>query len=136
MFVCLCVRYGQECCYSDSTLVTGSPAGGSVDSISQEVNVWGHIREDIIPYTHCCLGPQSNCLEYYKYRPSDNGARYSPDPPGQFVQILVQLICSSWRGEGHSQNSYKKPSNNFSSCLGDYVFAESLPEMAQDYIHL
>jgi len=60
-----------------------------VDSISPDVNVWEHIREDIIPYLYCCLGPQNSCLDYYKYRPSDNGARYSPAPPGQFASLSL-----------------------------------------------
>ena len=74
---------GNQCCYKkDGTLNVGPPGGGTVDRYSPEVAFWKHQLHDVVPFLLCCKGLFSNCEEYYKHRPSDNGSRFMPDPPG------------------------------------------------------
>ena len=50
-----------------------------------------HIREDILPYIYCCkAGKFSMCDSYYQRRPSDNGAKYQPPPPGIVHKVYVK----------------------------------------------
>ena len=71
---------GQQCCYRNNALVVGPPGGGTVDLVSPDVDFIGHLIQDVIPYLLCCkAGIFSNCAEYYRHRPSDDG--YPPPPP-------------------------------------------------------
>ena len=62
--------------------MVGAPGGGSVDKVSP-LNVFDHLKEDVLPAIYCCFGPFSNCDAYYQKRPSDNGERYNPPNPGK-----------------------------------------------------
>ena len=44
-----------------------------------------HIRDDVLPYVYCCKGEfkEYTCDMYYKRRPSDDGSRFSLQPPGK-----------------------------------------------------
>lgn len=77
--------YGQQCCYINGNLVVGN-SGGSVDKVAPS-DVFGHIREDIIPSVFCCRGEASDCSTYYRHRPSDNGSTFNPPNPGN------KLVC-------------------------------------------
>ena len=71
---------GQQCCYRNNTLVVGPPGGGTVDLVSPDVDFIGHFIQDVEPYLLCCkAGIFSDCAEYYRHRPSDDG--YPPPPP-------------------------------------------------------
>ena len=76
---------GQECCYNSQSLVVGPPGGGSVN-LQPSVDFMSsvkHITEDFIPFLYCCkAGQYSQCDKYYEKRPSDDGTRYQPPPPG------------------------------------------------------
>uniref|UniRef100_A0A1X7TZR4 EGF-like domain-containing protein n=2 Tax=Amphimedon queenslandica TaxID=400682 RepID=A0A1X7TZR4_AMPQE len=80
----------NECCYDTSgQLIIGPTSGGSVDKASPIgsdssnylSSLLSHQQEDILPYIHCCKGSMTNCNEYYKRRPSDNGTAYVPPIP-------------------------------------------------------
>ena len=61
---------GQQCCYGDDgALVTGQPAGGSVDIVSPFVDFNAHLMNDLLPYAYCCRGGQL-CNQYDELRPS------------------------------------------------------------------
>ncbi len=73
----------QECCYDDrGFLITGSHNGGAVKKVSKDVSRARHFDEDTRPYLLCCTGLTPNCGLYYTKRPSDDGSRFSPPPPG------------------------------------------------------
>ncbi len=85
------MRSGQQCCYLDNgILATNSPSGGTVDLVSPEIDTREHIVMDVIPAITCCLVPFSNCDTYYDKRPSDNGNRYNPPPPGMSELCMVR----------------------------------------------
>ena len=89
------MRSGQQCCYlASGELITNAPAGGTVDLVSPEINMLEHFIVDVIPSITCCLIPFANCELYYAKRPSDNGERYNPPPPGmlQRLQIIFHFI--------------------------------------------
>ena len=77
---------GQQCCYDDDgQLVVGPPGGGTVD-LYAPIGYFGkllHFYHDVRPFYYCCKGEFSDCREYYKHRPSDDGSRYVLQPPGQ-----------------------------------------------------
>ena len=78
--------YGNQCCYdNDGELVVGSPGGGTVDRVSPgDGKKTDHFLEDVLPWFYCCKGLFSNCRDtYYRFRPSDDGARFNPPPPGE-----------------------------------------------------
>ena len=78
------MRSGQQCCYyANGDLATSSPAGGTVDLVSPEVSTLEHFLVDVLPSVACCFGLFSNCEAYYEERPSDDGSRYNPPPPGE-----------------------------------------------------
>ena len=85
-YICTCSGSpGQECCYNaEDNLVVGSQSGGSVNRFAPVDfdSFYQHIQHDIIPYVHCC--PRA-CREYYIRRPSDDGTRYRPLPPGDYA---------------------------------------------------
>ena len=80
---------GQQCCYrQNGNLIVGPGSGGTVDLIAPNsfTNSVRHYYDDIIPAVFCCNGHESEssvtCEFYYSNRPSDNGSRYNPPPPG------------------------------------------------------
>lgn len=82
------MKSGQQCCYdSDGTLLVGPPAGGTVDLVSPELEIsrLEHFIDDVIPAIACCTGLFSNCDVYYEKRPSDDGSRFNPPPPGEYI---------------------------------------------------
>ena len=87
---------GQQCCYRNDALVVGPPGGGTVDFVSPDVDFIGHFVEDVVPYLLCCkAGILSNCAEYYRHRPSDDGYPPPPPPPPpgiSYIKIAVQLV--------------------------------------------
>lgn len=73
---------GQECCYnSNGELIVGSQSGGSVNRFAPVDfdSLHKHIEHDLIPNIYCC---PIVCPMYYEIRPSDDGSRYVPPPPG------------------------------------------------------
>ena len=54
-----------------------------MDKVSPDRSLWQHLVQDVLPYIYCCFLPQSDCAAYYRHRPSDNGSRYNPPPPGE-----------------------------------------------------
>ena len=88
------LKEGQECCYDDNgNLTIAQINGGSVNKYAPKdySSSVDHIREDILPYIYCCkAGKFSRCDKYYQRRPSDNGARYQPPPPG----TIVVCVCA------------------------------------------
>ena len=88
------LKEGQECCYDDDgNLTIGQTDGGSVNKYAPKdyKSSVDHIREDILPYIYCCKAGSllSQCSNYYQRRPSDNGAKYQPPPPG----TIVVCVC-------------------------------------------
>ena len=83
---------GQECCYdTEGGLVVGPPGGGNVNKQAplDFMSSVKHIVEDFIPYLQCCkAGTYSQCNKFYEKRPSDDGRRYQPPPPGMYLCIL------------------------------------------------
>ena len=78
---------GQQCCYDDNgNLVTGQPGGGTVDRYAPNTFTGRlkHLRHDILPYIYCCRGDFKDytCDRYHKKRPSDDGSKFSLQPPG------------------------------------------------------
>ena len=82
-------RSGQQCCYNENNLVVGYPGGGSVDQVSADVNESQHFIDDILPFILCCKTEFPSCARYYERRPSDNGSRYNPPPPGNKHAIFL-----------------------------------------------
>ena len=86
---------GQQCCYDDDgQLVVGPPGGGTVD-LYAPTGFTGkglHFYHDVRPFYYCCKGEFSDCREYYKHRPSDDGSRYVLQPPG-IVHALLWSAC-------------------------------------------
>ena len=77
----------QECCYDESgNLLVGSPDGGSANRYAPVdfTTYHEHIQHDLVPRSFCC---PRNCITYYRWRPSDDGSKYSPLPPGQCTPI-------------------------------------------------
>ena len=62
-------------------LVVGSQSGGSVNRYApiDIESFYDHIQHDVLPKVYCC---PLFCLDYYSQRPSDDGKRYRPPPPG------------------------------------------------------
>ena len=60
----------------------GPPGGGSFDIKSPDVDFWGHMGRDVLPWYACCAFSE-NCNKYYQVRPSDDGKRYVPPPIGK-----------------------------------------------------
>ena len=94
------LKEGQECCYDDNgNLTIEQPNGGSVNKFAPKdyKSSIDHIREDILPYIYCCkAGIHSQCANYYKRRPSDDGARYQPPLPGTVaMHVLNHRISTS-----------------------------------------
>ena len=83
---------GQQCCYRrDGSLLTGPSSGGSVDLTAPNgfENSVRHFYDDVIPAIFCCKGRESESSVtcgaiYYSNRPSDDGSRYNPPPPGNY----------------------------------------------------
>ena len=80
---------GQQCCYrQDGRLIVGPGSGGTIDLVAPNdlTSAVRHFYEDIIPAIFCCKGhaieSQVTCQLYYNHRPSDDGSRYNPPPPG------------------------------------------------------
>ena len=95
------LKEGQECCYDDNgNLTIEQPNGGSVNKFAPKdykSNI-DHIREDILPYIYCCKAGKDHslCANYYKRRPSDDGARYQPPLPGTVVMhVYIHRIGTS-----------------------------------------
>ena len=87
------MRSGQQCCYDeDGNLATNAPAGGTVDLISPEISPTEHFIEDVLPSIACCFGIFPNCEGYYEHRPSDDGSRYNPPPPGDKEELPVTPV--------------------------------------------
>ena len=81
-----CSSPGQHCCYdNEGALLVGPSEGGSVDRISPDSDVAGHFTADIRPFILCCKTAVSDCQSYYEKRPSDNGMRFNPPPPGIYI---------------------------------------------------
>ena len=74
---------GQQCCYDElGNLVVGAPGGGSVDQVSEDVSESQHFTVDVLPFVLCCKTQFPDCAKYYERRPSDDGSRFNPPPPG------------------------------------------------------
>ena len=72
----------QECCYDENgNLLVGSPGGGSANHFAPVdfATYHEHIQHDLVPRSFCC---PRNCMNYYRWRPSDDGRAYRPPPPG------------------------------------------------------
>ena len=85
---------GQQCCYQQNgSLIIGPGSGGTIDSVAPNglINSVRHFFEDIIPAVFCCNlhTSQVTCRLYYDNRPSDDGSRYNPPPPG----IHLRSFC-------------------------------------------
>ena len=79
---------GNQCCYgSNSQLLVGPLGGGTVDLVPREISEGRHFIRDVLPYLLCCKGSLFNCNNYYRHRPSDNGRRYNPPPPGMYRKL-------------------------------------------------
>ena len=64
-----------------------------------------HFYDDIIPAVFCCKGytvdAMNPCGVYYEHRPSDNGSRYNPPPPGKIAcQACIHTNPSKKTGAG------------------------------------
>ena len=83
--------HGNQCCYDQQgNIIVGPPGGGTVDRVAPGRSKIDHFFEDVLPFIWCCKGEFSNCRDtYYRYRPSDDGSRYMPAPPGE---ILLKFI--------------------------------------------
>ena len=78
--------HGNQCCYNETgRIIVGPPGGGTVDRVAPGRSVKDHFYEDVLPFIWCCKGDFPNCATYYRYRPSDDGSRYNPPPPGECV---------------------------------------------------
>ena len=101
------LKEGQECCYNDNgNLTIGQINGGSVNKYAPKdyKSSVDHIREDILPYIYCCKADKfSQCDKYYQRRPSDNGARYQPPPPGMIVVCIYMCMYGN-----HKRSCYRK----------------------------
>ncbi len=86
---------GQQCCYkSDGNLVKGESAGGSVDTMSPNVDYNRHISDDVVPYIICCQAADitsTKCDEYYQWRPSGTETEYALPVPGK--QAFISLTA-------------------------------------------
>jgi hypothetical protein len=96
---------GNQCCYKkDGTLNVGPDGGGTVDLYSPSEDFWGHQLHDVLPFVLCCKGLFSNCAEYYRHRPSDDGSRFMPDPPacvyGDPHIVTLDLHKYTFNGKG------------------------------------
>ena len=91
MFLCSQTQgSGNQCCYKkDGTLNVGPDGGGTVDLYSPSEDFLGHQLHDVLPFVLCCKGLFSNCAEYYRHRPSDDGSHFMPDPPGTYVCVYI-----------------------------------------------
>ena len=68
---------GAQCCYDNQgILITDWRKGaGTIDAISSETDLLGHVVVDVAPYVFCCLGIDKftgGCEDYMKYRPPGN----------------------------------------------------------------
>lgn len=93
---------GQQCCYGqDDNLIVGPGSGGSVDLFAPNgiINKARHFYEDVRPFIYCCKGHRasSTCQMYYDKRPSDDGTRYNPPPPGNLNTVVSEKIFSNKR---------------------------------------
>ena len=80
-------------------LVVGPPGGGTVDLYAPSgfLNLYGkwlHFYHDVRPFYYCCKGEFSDCREYYKHRPSDDGSRYVLQPPGTH-NFKKNCVCNA-----------------------------------------
>ena len=86
--------------------MVGPPGGGTVDLYAPTgffnlIGKWRHFYHDVRPFYYCCKGEFSDCREYYKHRPSDDGSRYVLQPPGTYIHthkcyIAIQvLLCNT-----------------------------------------
>jgi AMOP domain len=73
---------GQQCCYNITGVLITDPykGGGTVDCVSSEVSVVVHLLLDVRPYFVCCKLTDS-CKDYYRERPTNDGAGYIPPRP-------------------------------------------------------
>ena len=93
LFSSLTRGVGQQCCYRNNALVVGPPGGGTVDLVSPDVDFIGHLIQDVVPYLLCCkAGKFSNCAEYYRHRPSDNGYPPPPLPSPPGISYIKSLL--------------------------------------------
>lgn len=90
---------GQQCCYRENgDLLTEARSGGTVNSVAPIglTNSVRHFYDDIIPAVFCCKGhideTMNPCSIYYEHRPSDNGSRYNPPPPGMLSYDNIMLL--------------------------------------------
>lgn len=63
------------------------------------VNTIQHFVEDVLPAVYCCLGRFADCNSYYRKRPSDDGTRFNPPPPGLLLVCVLNvtlLISASY----------------------------------------
>ena len=96
-------RAGQQCCYDDrGGLIIGSPGGGSVDRVSQELSRVEHFLEDIYPFVICCKGRFSDCTKYYERRPSHDGSNFVPPPPPGTYMPQLEYRISTIKHRGYS----------------------------------
>ena len=84
--------YGNQCCYDrQGDIIVGPPGGSTVDKVAPRSirNKINHFFEDVLPFMWCCKGEFSNCRDtYYRFRPSDDGSRYMPPPPGEITKKI------------------------------------------------
>ena len=73
---------GQQCCYKGDSLMVGPPGAGTLDVVSPDKDIWGHFRQDVLPWFACCFFSR-NCEKYYQRRPSDDGKDYVPPRFGE-----------------------------------------------------
>ena len=80
----------------------------------------------------CCKGEFSNCRDtYYRFRPSDDGSRYMPPPPGEITTkmhreciIFMCLFLACVYGDPHlvTLDLHKYTFNGY----GEYVLVETV----------
>lgn len=74
--------------------MTGAGAG-TVDRQAPDGTLLGtakHFLHDVAPFLLCCkAGEYSDCDKYQDHRPSDNGSRYNPPPPGKGLYAFVYV---------------------------------------------
>ena len=128
--------YGNQCCYDkQGNIIVGPPGGGTVDkvaprSIRSKIN---HFFEDVLPFMWCCKGEFSNCRDtYYRFRPSDDGSRFTPPPPGEITKkmqacmfdLCVLIFIACVYGDPHlvTLDLHKYTFNGY----GEYILIETV----------
>ena len=68
----------SQCCYNtDESLNLGTSGSGTDDTFSNKYSTIKHYVFDVLPWFVCCR-MFDRCLDYYKYRTSDDCSAYKP----------------------------------------------------------